>query len=297
MLKIVLALVAFVALPLPAAAGTKADAGGPIVERGATLPGNLPATLTVNTVNRGAAAGAIADAIAIGQHVATLFNTGDASSELSQVNANAANSPVKVSPELGRLISLALDVNDWTHGGFDITNTGDSRKVKYGKRDGTIHFKKQGIKISVDGILSGYLADLMTQSLYNSGNADNLMVMVNGVSRSIGQNTIGPWRIDVSEDTGKFAQRGLSLAFSGMSVAVIGMGHNHPMTNPRNGSPLNGQLKGVTLLGRDGATTQSIAWAMYGMSPGDAQALASELQNLRYVILDANGNMLKSPGL
>lgn len=297
MKRLLLAALLCFTLPLHAAPKVKADAGGPIVERSIMLPGNLPATLTVNTTNRGAATGAITNALAIGGQVASLFNGSDASSELSQINANAANGPVKVSPEVGRLIDVALDVNEWTHGGFDITNTGDSRKVKYSKKDGTVQFKKQGIKISVDGILSGYLADLMTQSLYNSGNATDLMVSVNGVSRSIGQNTIGPWRIDVSEDTGKFAQRGLSLAFSGLSVAVIGMGHDHPMVDPRNGSPLNGQMKGITLLGRDGATTQAIAWAMYAMSPGDAQALAGELQGMKYVMLDAKGNMVKSPGL
>lgn len=297
MKKLLLLLIALVTLPLHAAPKAKVDGGGPIVERSATLPGNLPATVTVNTTNRGAATGAIINAIAVGQQVAALFNTSDASSELSQVNASAATGPVKVSPEVGRLIDLSLDVNEWTHGGFDITNTGDSRKVKYNKKDGTVYFKKQGIKINVDGILSGYLADLMTQSLYNSGNASDLMVMVNGVSRSIGQNTVGPWRIDVSDDTGKLAQRGLSLSFSGMSVAVVGMGHDHPMVNPRNGSQLNAQLKGIALLGRDGATTQAIGWAMYAMSPGDAQGLAAELQNLRYVMLDDKGNMIKSQGL
>lgn len=299
MVQLILTVILSLALTLPLHAAPKAmaDMGGPIVERSATLPGGLPATLTVNTTNRGAATGAITNAMTIGQQVAALFNLQDLTSELSQVNANAANGPVNVSPELGRLIDVALDVNEWTHGGFDITNTGDSHKVKFNKRDNTIHFKKQGIKVSVDGILSGYLADLMTQSLYNSGNAADLMVTVNGVSRSIGQNTIGPWRIDVSDDTGKLAQRGLSLSFSGMSVAVVGMGHDHPMVNPRNGSPLNAQMKGITLLGRDGATTQAIAWAMYAMSPKDAQGLASELQNMKYVILDDRGNMVKSPGL
>lgn len=299
MRKIVILLIALVSIPLPAIAKArvKVEAGGPIVERSATLPGNLPATLTVNTTDRSAATGAITNALSVGQQVAAIFNTSDSSSELSQVNATAANNPIKVSPEMGRLIGLALEVNDWTHGGFDITNTGDSRKVKYNKKENTVHFKKQGIKISVDGILSGYIADLMTQSLYNSGNASDFMVTVNGVSRSIGQNTIGAWRIDVSDDNGKLAQRGLSLSFSGMSVAVIGMGHDRPMVNPRNGSPINEQLRGVALLGRDGATTQSIAWAMYAMSPGDAQGLAAELQNLKVVLLDAKGNMLKSPGL
>lgn len=297
MKKVLLALIVILALPLHAAPRAKTDAGGPIVERSATLPGSLPTTLTVNTTNRGAAIGAVTNALAVGQQVAALFNLQDASSELSQVNANAANGPVKVSPEMGRLIGLALEVNDWTHGSFDITNTGDSRKVKYNKKDNTVHFKKQEIKISLDGILSGYLADLMTQSLYNSGNASDFMVTVNGISRSIGQSAVGPWRIEVSDDTGKLAQRGLSLSFSGMSVAIVGMSHDRPMVNPRNGSPLDGQLRGVALLGRDGATTQSIAWAMYAMSFANAQGLAAELQNLRYVMFDAKGNMVKSPGL
>lgn len=56
-------------------------------------------------------------------------------------------------------------------------------------------------------------------------------------------------------------------------------------------------MKGIALLGRDGATTQAIAWGMYSLSAGAAQSLATELQNLRYVIVDGTGTLIKSPGL
>lgn len=297
MKKILIAALLCAALPLHAAKAKSDAGGGPILERNTTLAGNLTAHVTANTTDRGASASAIASAFTDIQRIAKLFNPNDASSDIAKVNAGAASAPVAVSPEVGRLIELAINVNEWTHGAFDITQTGDGRKVKYSKKNNTVQFKKDGIKINMDGILSGYLADILTQSLYNTGGQRNFMVTVDGVSRSIGQNTVGPWRMDISEDTGKYAQRGLSLAFSDLSVAIVGLGHDKPLVDPRNNSALTPQLKGVTLLGRDAADTQAIAWAMYVVGPKEAQYLATELQNLKFVIFDTTGNMLKSPGL
>lgn len=295
--KIIFLVCCLTTLPLHAAKD-KSDAGsGPIVERSATLPGNLIATVTVNTSSRAATVSVVDNALNQAQRVAALFTINDTSSELAQINATAATGPVKMSPEVGRLIELALNVSDWTHGSFDATQTGEYRKVKYSKKENSVYFKKQGIKLNMDGILSGYLADLLTQWVYNSGQADNLMVVVDGARRSMGQNTIGPWRVDISDDTGKLAQRGLSLAFSGLAAATVGMGHDKPLVNPRTGAALTPLMKGITLLGRDAATTQAIAWAMFVLGPSEAQFLATELQNLKYVILDNAGTMLKSPGL
>lgn len=298
MKKLLLAILLCTALPAHAAHKKHVvDNSSPIYEQSATLPGGIQ--VSVNALTDGNRSGTISNvgqAIASVQSVAEQFNANDSSSALSQINTKAGSEPVAIDPSMTRLIELALNVNDWTHGAFDITHVGLSRKVKLNKRDNTIYFKNAAIKLNFDGILNGYIADLLTQSIYNGGN-HNFMVTVDGMSRSQGQNTIGPWRVDVSEDNGKFAQRGLSMAFSGLSVATVGMGHDKPLVDPRNNSPLNGKLKGITLLGRDGATTESIAWAMYVLGPGQAQDLAAELQNLKYVILDGNGNMIKSPGL
>lgn len=297
-IAVVLAVIISATPTVHAKGKAKSDGGGPIIEQKTTLPGSLPVEVTVIAPgNRSGASAAITNAIIEAQRIATLFNANDPSSEISKVNSSAATAPVVVTEEFGRLLELALNVSDWTHGAFDITSNGDSRKVKYKKGEHTVFFKKPGITIRMDGILSGYLADLMTQSIYNSGNAANMMITVNGVARSVGQNTIGPWRVDVSTDDGKLAQRGLSLSFSGLSVAIVGAGHGMPLLDPRNQSPLTTNLKGVALLGRDAATTQSIATAMFVLGKNGAQSLAAELQGMRYVLIDQQGNLIKSPGL
>lgn len=280
-----------------AAPKAKADTGGPIFEQSATFPGGIVASVTAITDgNRSGTISNVNQAIASVQPVAAQFNPNDPNSALSQINTKAGSEPVAIDPSVTRLIELALNLNEWTHGAFDVTHIGLSRKVKLDKRANSVQFKNPAIKLYFDGVLYGYLADLLTQAIYNGGN-HNFMVTVNGISRSQGQNTVGQWRIDVAEDNGKLAQRGLSLSFSGMAVATVGMGHDKPLVDPRNDSPLNGKLKGLAVLGRDAATTQGIAWAMYVLGPSGAQSLAAELQNLRYVILDNAGTMIKSPGL
>lgn len=297
MKKIIILLLITFTLPLHAAPKAKTDTGGPIFEQSATFPGGIVASVTAITDgNRSGTISNVNQAIASVQPVAAQFNPNDPNSALSQINTKAGSEPVAIDPSVTRLIELALNLNEWTHGAFDVTHIGLSRKVKLDKRANSVQFKNPAIKLYFDGVLYGYLADLLTQAIYNGGN-HNFMVTVNGISRSQGQNTIGPWRIDVAEDNGKFAQRGLSLSFSGMAVATVGMGHDKPLVDPRNDSPLNGKLKGLTVLGRDAATTQGIGWAMYVLGPSGAQSLAAELQNLRYVILDNAGTMIKSPGL
>lgn len=296
MKKSLIVLLLCLTLPLPAFAA-KGDASSPIYEKSFMLPGNISGSVTALTDgNRSGTVSNVDQAIASAQSVAALFNPNDPGSTVAMMNAKAFSEPVALEPQVARLLELALNVNDWTHGAFDVTNMGLSRKIKVHKGSSTVQFKKPEIKVSFDGILYGYLADLLAQSIYNSGN-QNFMVKVGGVSRSQGQSTVGPWRIDIAEDNGKYAQRGLSLQFSGMSVAVVGLGHDKPLVNPRNNAPLNGNMKGLALLGRDGATTQAIAWGMYSLSAGAAQSLAAELQNLRYVIVDSSGTLIKSPGL
>lgn len=287
------------ALPLHAAkkSAVPSVGSGPIIERSATLPGGVPLQITVYILGDRASANAKIDAaISEMRKLAPLFDTNTPNSEISQINANAGKGAIQVSPEVVRLMELAKNVNDWTHGAFDITQTGQGRKVKVDTKHNTVLLKDVGIKITLDEVLYGYLADLTTQNLYNSG-IQNLMVQVGGVSRSIGQSAVGPWRIDIADNNGTFAQRAISLSFSGLSVATVGMGHDQPTVDPRNNNILLPQMKGIALLAQDAATAQAIANAMFVLGPNGAASLANELQGMKYVILDNKGNMLKSPGL
>ncbi len=288
-------------LALPVHAGKKSTSpsvgSGPIIEKSATLPGGIPLQITVySPSDRAGISGKIDAVIADMRKIATLFDANTPTSEVSQINANAGKGAIQVSPEVTRLMELANNANEWTHGAFDITQTGEGRKVKVDTKNKTVLLKNADMKINLDQVLYGYIADLTTQDLYNNG-IQNLMVQVGGASRSMGQSAVGPWRIDVADNNGTFAQRAISLSFSGLSVATVGMGHDQPSVDPRNHNVFVPQMKGIALLAQDAATAQAIANAMFVLGPSGAASLAAELKNMKYVILDTKGNMTKSPGL
>lgn len=260
-----------------------------IVEQRTTLLGGVTAAVTVvANSGRPAATSAITAAFAKAKMTAEKIT-----SDMSKINAQAATQAVSVSADTLKFLELARDVHAWTHGAFDITQSGGAGKIKVSNE--TVQLKKPGITLHTEGLLNGYLADVISDALV-AGGMTNAMVQVGPVSRSTGQSAVGPWRVDVTDSKGGYAQRGLSLTFSDLAVATVGMGKAAPDQDPRNGKSFKPQMQGITILTSDGATAEALATAMFVLGPSGSASLAAELQNLKYVILDNTGTMVKSAG-
>jgi FAD:protein FMN transferase len=216
-------------------------------------------------------------------------------SEWSEVNRHAAERPVKVSPELFRLLSACLEYSRASEGAFDIT-VGPLMKVwgfykgsghlphraevqaalsRVGYRHvhldpaaGTVRFDRPGIELDPGGIGKGYSVDRMVDVLRQNGVT---IALVAGSGSSIygmgaPPNEPNGWRIDIkdpwnpSKTSAQIYLKDMSMSTSGSNEKFFraeGRTYAHIM-DPRTGFPAQGSVSVSVIAPR---TLDSEAWA------------------------------------
>lgn len=264
-----------------------------------TLPGGI--TAKVEVVSLGAFKGDIDKVFeyAFGdvRRVASLLNANDPSSEVARVNANAGIGFVEVGPEFQLIIKAAKKAFLWTDGTFDITTNPEVGNFNNIKVAGNmVLLKKQGMRISFDNIIHGFITDLLIRAIYNAS-VDNALVEVGPTSRSIGTSVVGGWRTQVDDSSGGYARRGMTLDTSNVSVGTVTAGVNAPTVDPRWATPVLKMCRSVTIISRNAAVSEALANGIYIWGPEKGMMLINRLQTVRGVIVDNNGTFLKSPGI
>lgn len=264
-----------------------------------TLPGGI--TARVEVVSLGAFKGDIDKVFeyAFGdvRRVASLLNANDPTSEVAKVNANAGAGFVEVGPEFQLIIKAAKKAFLWTDGTFDITTTPEIGNFNNIKVAGNmVLLKKQGMRISFDNIIHGFIADLLIRAIYNA-NVDNALAEVGPTSRSIGTSVVGGWRTQVDDSSGGYARRGMTLDTSNVSVGTVTAGVNAPTFDPRWATPVLKMCRSVTIISRNAAVSEALAYGIYIWGPEKGMILINRLQNVRGVVVDNSGNFIKSPGI
>ena len=152
----------------------------------------------------------------------------DPASEISQVNASASKQPVRVTPRLYALLSMAADIHNETHGAFDVTvgplmrcwgfvrgrgtwpdeharkealtKTGMD-KVVLNDAEQTVHFRQSGMALDLGAIGKGYAIEEAGIFLRESGITSALLHGGTSTMMAIGtppQNKDG-WPIGISD--------------------------------------------------------------------------------------------------
>ncbi len=206
-------------------------------------------------------------------------------SEWSRINREAARHPVKVSPELFRLLSVCLDYSRASEGTFDLTVGplmrvwgffgGGERHVPSAEqiraalevvgyrhlhldaRRHTVSFDHSGVEIDPGGVGKGYAVDRMVQILRERG-IRNALVAASGSSIfGLGTPPGEPrgWPINVADprdhrkNAAEVFLNDMSLSTSGnweKSFRAGGHVYSHIM-DPRRGFPAEGAVQ-VTVL-------------------------------------------------
>ncbi len=216
-------------------------------------------------------------------------------SELSGVNRRAAETPVKVSPELFSLLKTCFDLSRQSEGAFDITvgplmklwgfYRGEGhvpaheavagalehvgyRNVVLNDRDQTIRFTKAGTELDPGGVGKGYAIDRMAAVLRQHGIHSALLSAGGSSIYAIGSPPDEPrgWRLQIQDplDSNKSAAgvflKDTSLSTSGGYEKFFEAGgrkYSHIM-DPRTGYPVNGVLAVSVICPR---TLDSEIWA------------------------------------
>jgi thiamine biosynthesis lipoprotein len=216
-------------------------------------------------------------------------------SEWSEVNRHAAEKPMKVSPELFRLLSACVDYSRESEGAFDIS-VGPLMKVwgfykgsghlphrpevqaaltKVGYRHihldpgaQTVWFDRSGVELDPGGIGKGYAVDRMVDVLRRNGVQIALVAGSGSSIYGMGAPPTEPkgWRVDIREPrnpnkaSAEVFLKDMSMSTSGSYEKFFraeGRTYAHIM-DPRTGYPAQGSVSVSVIAPR---TIDSEAWA------------------------------------
>jgi len=234
------------------------------------------------------------------------------SSELSRINANAADAPVITDPEVFALLARALDYSQRTNGAFDITvgklmkawgffrgaghypsdeelaharaQTG-WQSVRLDNRTRSVYFLKRGIEFDLGGIGKGYALDRVAALLREGGVK---VALISSGSSSIYAIGAPPGKagwpvrmfdpLDRTRTLSIVSLKDQSLSTSGSYEKFFrlnGRTYCHIM-DPRTGRPIEGMLQ-TTVIAPEATDSDALSTAVFVMGPQQSARLLDKI--------------------
>ncbi|MEO8058647.1 MAG: FAD:protein FMN transferase [Burkholderiales bacterium] len=249
-------------------------------------------------------------------------------SELSRINRHAAAGPVKLSEEMARLVSRALDFSKLSGGAFDITYAGVGQLYDYREkikpndaaiekaRDAvgyqnlvldtaarTLRFAREGVRIDLGGFAKGHAVDNAAAILARRG-IKHAIVSAGGDSRVMGDHRGRPWTIAI-RDPRRPGEVVAVLPLEDTAISTSGDYERffeqdgvrcHHVLDPKTGkSPSS--VHSVTILAADGLTTEGLSKSVFVLGVEKGMRLIESQEGVDAVVIDAAGQLHYSSGL
>ena len=249
-------------------------------------------------------------------------------SELSRINRHAAATPVKLSEEMARLVSRALDFSKLSGGAFDITYAGVGHLYDYREKikpsdaaiaqareavgyqnlildtaARTLRFAREGVRIDLGGFAKGHAVDNATAILARRG-IKNAIVSAGGDSRVMGDHRGRPWTIAI-RDPRRPGEVVAVLPLEDTAISTSGDYERyfeqdgvrcHHVLDPKTGkSPSS--VHSVTILAADGLTTEGLSKSVFVLGVEKGMRLIESQEGVDAVVIDAAGHLHYSSGL
>jgi thiamine biosynthesis lipoprotein len=257
-----------------------------------------------------------------------LMSTWKPDSELSRVNAQAAQHPVQVSRELYDLIDKALHYSVVTHGAFDITyaSAGYLYDFRAGKHPSaaqlaaavpeinwhfveldaahsSVHFLHPGVRIDLGGIAKGYAVDRCIEQLQQAGIEDAL-VSAGGDTRVIGNRRDKPWNVGIRDPR---KHDGLVSIIPLENAAISTSGdyerffeengvRYHHIIDPATGDSAR-RLHSASIISTHAIDTDALSTSVFVLGAEQGLALINRLPDTEAILIDNDGNLHYSDGL
>ena len=255
-------------------------------------------------------------------------------SELAQINREAAKSTVTISKDLAEIIDKALYYSRLSDGAFDISFASvgrfydyreqqkpadaqrqalleaiDYHLIEFDKQHSTLHFNHPELKIDLGGIAKGYAVDKAIALLYARG-IRNASVSAGGDSRLLGdRGNNKPWHVGIKNPRGDRRATEVAIMLPLANVAVSTSGDYerffidnetgervHHILNPRTGQSTHG-VASVTILGPQGFDTDPLSTTVFVLGVEKGLPLINRLPGFDAIIIDSAGNVHYSEGL
>jgi len=249
-------------------------------------------------------------------------------SELSRINALAADAPVVLSDEMYRLVERAIAFSAASAGAFDITYAGAGHLYDY--RAGiapdaaalaaaqplvgwrhleldparrTLRFARKGVRIDLGGFAKGHAVDTSIAILKRLG-IRHAMVAAGGDSHVLGDRGDRPWTIAI-RDPRREGEVVALLPLEDVSISTSGDYERfferdgerfHHLLDPRTGrSPRT--VHSVTIVADDGLTSEAFSKIVFVLGVEDGLRFVNHHPGIDAVIVDATGRLHYSDGL
>jgi len=249
-------------------------------------------------------------------------------SELSIVNARAAQEPIKISSELFDLLTTALEYSRITDGAFDITYASvgymyDFRKhvrpdekqiaaalpginyrhVELDRKNSTVHFARPGVRMDLGGIGKGHAVDRGIAILQARG-IDHALVTAGGDSRIIGDRFGHPWVVGIRHPDRKdqviarIPLEDAALSTSGDYERYFdekGVRYHH-IIDPKTGHSAS-KVRSATIIGPTATRTDGLSKTAFVLGPEKAIEIYNRLDDIDAVLVTPEGKVLYTKGL
>ena len=249
-------------------------------------------------------------------------------SEISRVNASAAESPIVISDELFDLVERSLALSVASGGAFDITYDSvgylydfrarqrptdeqikerlqavDYRHVVLDRERRTIFFKTAGVRINLGGIAKGWVVERAAAMLRARG-VEHALLNAGGDTRVLGDRRGQPWIVGIrhprvaDEVVTRLPLVDEAISTSGDYERYFeenGRRYHH-IINPATGRPTEGVLT-VTVIGPDGTLTDGLDTAIFVLGVEKGLELIEKYPDYETIIVDATGKVSYSKGL
>jgi thiamine biosynthesis lipoprotein len=249
-------------------------------------------------------------------------------SELSILNAHAADNPITVSEGLFTLLARALEFSKLSGGAFDITFASagrlydyragvapdaaalaealpliDWRHVLLDPADRSVRFARQGVRIDLGGFAKGHAVDNAIAMLRRMG-IRHAMVAAGGDSHVMGARGDRPWTVAIRDPRQEDAVVAV-LPLQDVSISTSGDYERfferdgvrcHHLLDPRTGrSP--SAVRSVTVIADDGLTTEAFSKTVFVLGVEQGLRFVEAHPGVDAVIVDAQGALHYSAGL
>jgi thiamine biosynthesis lipoprotein len=263
--------------------------------------------------------------------LAKLLNFYAEDSEISMINKNAGEKPVKVSPETLEIIDKALYVSENTEGAFDITVgpvvrlwdfqnkvLPDEKLIKeklklvgyknviVDKEKSTVFLKTKGVQIDLGGIIKGYAADKAVEILKKNGIKSGIVAIAGDIKVFGKKPDNGLWNVGIQNprQKGKNDEILATIELSDMAISTSGDyvrffmkdgKRYHHLLNPKTGYPAYG-CRSVTVIARDGVFADGFATGIFVLGHQKGMDVLKKL-GFEGVIVDKDGKIHTTEGI
>jgi FAD:protein FMN transferase len=250
-------------------------------------------------------------------------------SEVSQVNAKAADGPMRISKELFDLLTTAKEYSRITDGAFDITYASvgylyDFRKhvhpdeaqiakalpavnyrhVLLDAKNQTVQFSQKGVRIDLGGIAKGYSVDRGIDILKARG-VTRAYVAAGGDSRILGDRFGKPWMVGIREPRKGAGEWIKSIPLADCAISTSGDYERffeengvryHHIIDPHTGHSAS-KVRSATVIGPYATRTDGLSKTAFVLGPEKAMEIYNRIDDIDAIIVKLDGSVIYSKGL